>query len=376
MNVSYKNGLLSIGLGIVAAFLIINIFFRQEPNFAELALGEETKAYLATDSLGHPIHLVHDSLSQLLLTGWQKRGKNEVALVLGNSQTHSINQLKEGDQTYVGLLHQKWRPRKLDVVAHTIPNANLQELYLLFRYWQTKLPVTTVLVPVFMDDLREDGIRDVFLAQLLQTKFQIEGDTSEVVRQINKTLASLQSNQGSSADNDFKALEQTVQESVEKHLNDFLQQHFSSWGYRPNVRGQLFANLHVLRNTAFGISASTKRKMIPARMKNNYAALERLLTFAQAHKIKVLLYVPPIRSDVPIPYDEAEYMQFKREVELMAKQHGALFANLEQIVPGNNWGSKNATTIDGGKTEIDYMHFQYPGHQLLADSLDAQLFRQ
>jgi hypothetical protein len=375
MHIHNKSELLSIIIALVLAFTIINLFFREETNFAELALGEETKAYLATDSLGHPIHLIGDSLSQLLLTGWQKRGKNEVALVLGNSQTHSINQLKEGDQTYVGLLHQKWRHRKLDVVAHTIPNANLQELYLLFRYWQTKLPVMTVLVPVFMDDLREDGIRDVFLAQLLQTKFQIEGDTSEVVRQINKTLASLQSNQGSSADNDFKALEQTVQESVEKRLNDFLQQHFSSWGYRPNVRGQLFANLHVLRNTAFGISASTKRKMIPARMKKNYAALEQLLTFARTKKIKVLLYVPPIRSDVLIPYDEAEYKHFKVYVEEMAKQYGALFANLEQIVPGNYWGAKNATTL-GGKVEIDYMHFQYPGHQLLADSLDAQLFRQ
>ncbi len=118
MNKLHKSGLLSIVLAIIAAFLIINVFFRQEQNFAELALGEETKAYLATDSLGHPIHLIGDSLSQLLLTGWQKRGKNEVALVLGNSQTHSINQLKEGDQTYVGLLHQKWRHRKLDVVAH------------------------------------------------------------------------------------------------------------------------------------------------------------------------------------------------------------------------------------------------------------------
>ncbi len=115
--------------------------------------------------------------------------------------------------------------------------------------------------------------------------------------------------------------------------------------------------------------------MIPARMKKNYAALEQLLTFARTKKIKVLLYVPPIRSDVLIPYDEAEYKHFKVYVEEMAKQYGALFANLEQIVPGNYWGAKNATTL-GGKVEIDYMHFQYPGHQLLADSLDAQLFRQ
>jgi hypothetical protein len=374
MKVPYKSGLVPIGLAGIAAILIINLFFHEEKNFAELALGQETKAYLATDSLGAPIHVVSDSTVPDLLKGWQLRGQKDVMFILGNSQTHSINQLKPGDQTYVALLYQRWRAYQIDVLAHTIPNANLQEFYLLFRYWQTKLPIKTVLLPVFMDDLREDGIRNVFLAGLVQSKYQIDRDSSEIARQINQSLAALQPVAQNNPD--LKALEETVQESVEKELNDFLQQHFRSWSYRPNVRGQLFADLHQMRNTIFGISASSKRKMIPARLKNNYGALERLLAVAQQQKIKVLLYVPPIRSDVPIPYDETEYEQFKQYVEQRAKQYGAIFANLEHLVPGENWGSKNATTIDGSKTELDYMHFQYRGHQLLADSLHALLTRQ
>jgi hypothetical protein len=375
MRISNRSGLLPMIIAFVLAFTIINLFFREERNFAELALGEETKPYLAIDSLGYPVHLVNDSSTSRFLLGWQQRGKLDVALFLGNSQTHSINQLKPGEKNYVELLQRNWQPQQLDVLAHTVPNANLQEFYLFFRYWQSKLPIKTILVPIFMDDLREDGIREVFMPQLIREKFQIPDDTSELTLSINKTLSTFRPGAEKTNENDLKALEQTVQESVEKFCNDFLQQHFSSWAYRPNVRGQLLTQLHLLRNTVFGISASTKRKLIPARTKNNYQALEQILTVARDHQIAVVLYLPPIRSDVPIPYDEAEYKQFKAEIKSQAAKYKAVFADFDSIVPGEYWGSKNATTVGGGKTEIDYMHFQYRGHQLLADSLNALLNR-
>ena len=47
-------------------------------------------------------------------------------------------------------------------------------------------------------------------------------------------------------------------------------------------------------------------------------------------------------------------------------------ANYESIVPGELWGYKEATNLMDER-EIDFMHFQYRGHQILADSLQVQL---
>ena len=44
------------------------------------------------------------------------------------------------------------------------------------------------------------------------------------------------------------------------------------------------------------------------------------------------------------------------------------FYNFEKIVPGELWGYKGSTNLLE-KREVDYMHFQYKGHQILADSL-------
>lgn len=98
-------------------------------------------------------------------------------------------------------------------------------------------------------------------------------------------------------------------------------------------------------------------------------ALKRILELTASEEIPTLIYIPPIRTDVEVPYVLQEYEAFKTEMnDAVAAHPHARFKNWEGIVPGELWGLKASTTGDD-EPELDFMHFQYRGHQILADSL-------
>tara|TARA_B100000315_G_C14536897_1_gene568929 strand:- start:1226 stop:1567 length:342 start_codon:yes stop_codon:yes gene_type:complete len=67
-------------------------------------------------------------------------------------------------------------------------------------------------------------------------------------------------------------------------------------------------------------------------------------------------------------YDKREYIDFKNEIKNIAKMNDAYFLDFENIIPAKYWGSKASTAIDND-LEIDFMHFQFKGHKILADTL-------
>jgi hypothetical protein len=371
---------IELAVAFILSLFLLKMFFSEKVVFEDLALGEETTRFLAKDSANRPMHIVEmNGEEQALLKTWSESGKDSVVLVLGNSQTHSINQIKPKDEIYVSSLGKHYESRGYKVFCHSIPNASLQEFLVMFEYWKHQLPVKLLLLPVFMDDLREDGLRDVFFNGLIAKQFRIGDSTAPIAKKLNGELSKFHASTASgetATDEDMKALHETVQENVERKMNDWLDAHFFAWAYRPTVRGELFNGLYNFRNTLFGIDASTKRKMIPARMETNLRALEQILASASSSGVKAIVYIPPIRHDVPLPYDENEYISFKEAVRSRVGAQHAAFADLDTLVPGQYWGMKNSTNASG-KKELDYMHFQYAGHKLLSDALvpliDSQL---
>jgi len=362
----------------ILAFLVISVYFKENTKFEDLALGEHTSSYQgrADTNLIHVIR-INEQEESSLVNGWKDRGQKKLIFCFGNSQSSSINQMKEGDVVYPELLHRRFEQEGnlLEVLCHSIPNANLQELLLSFEYWRGKLPIQAITLPVFMDDLREEGIRGVFFPNLITSKYQIVDSSEAIVQQINQSLRKLKSvknSAGGAEKTDMAALNETVQEKSETYLNDWLNVHFSPWAYRPNVRGAMFNDLYLLRNTAFGITAETKRKMIPQRYQENIDALKVILNRCQNLGIKVVLYIPPIRNDVEVPYNLKEYNNFKQEIANLANINHCTFYNWESIVPAKLWGLKGSTN-GTGKPELDYMHFQCPGHIILSDSLYSAL---
>lgn len=369
--------LLELFCAFFASLMVIHFNFSENKNFETLAFGTQTVSYQSTDSHGTLNHIIkiNNEESQQLIKGWENRGKKSVMMILGNSQTHSINQKKDKETNYVEALQRKFLNKNIDVICTSFPNASLQEFYLSYLYWKNKLPIQTVVVPVFMDDLREDGVRgDVFFSDLIDERFLIKDSSDYLPRKINKELQVFWHNKSQevslSENNDMAALSETFQEKTETWLNTKLSENFSIWNHRANIRGDFFNWLYKARNTILRIDASTVRKMIPQRYVYNIHALELIVEDCIASNIKVYLYIPPIRFDVKLPYDEGEYHKFKNEILVFANRYPqkVKFKNLESVIPGELWGYKEATNLTSDK-EIDYMHFQFKGHQILADSL-------
>lgn len=373
----YKIRLSEIILGIFIASLFIYWQTRKKVNFEDFALGKGTSSFYAERN-GFPIHLskfTQNGLSQLK-QGWINRGENDILLVLGNSQTHGINHIKKGDMGYNALLFDTLQPIKIDVITHSIPNANLQELLLSYRYLSNDLPIKHLVIPLFMDDLREDGIRDVFFPEVIDRQYSIE-DTTLVSLKINRALKVFQettdNNEVVNGDENMTALNETVQEEIEKLLTEELGTISKSWSGRESLRGSIFTNMYLLRNTVLGIDAQTKRPLIKDRYYHNISAFKSLLEHTKTQNVKVLAYIPPIRNDVEIPYIISEYEDFKLDIgNIVSTYEHVSFVNLESIVLSQYWGTKEATNLLG-KEELDFMHFQYAGHKLLYENLLGEI---
>jgi hypothetical protein len=238
----------------------------------------------------------------------------------------------------------------------------------LFEYLNARLPLEVLALAVVFDDLRETGLRpDVALA--LRDRHTVAAlNASDIGRKI------LADARGQAVDPDLAGVRETPQEYTETVFNEWLDRRVPLWELRPEARGSIVTTLYHLRNTLFGITAQTKRRTIPGRYDANMAAVRALLASAAASGVRTLVYVVPLRDDVEIPYAVEDYERFKLELEQVAVSQGARFADLDDVVPAAFWGQKDATTVTGG-LELDFMHFQAPGHELLADAVGELLER-
>ena len=360
--------------GFILAIVIIRLLFLgKAENPEEYGLGKQSTAYFPKID-GHPIHV--DSFAGIPAMqsyALKEAGQRKITLWLGNSQLHGINQFSNGDRNCVDYLF-------LDkigshfVIGYSIPNANLQEHYVAFKYLLTQLPVKQLILPVFFDDTRETGIRPDLLRVPIKEAMASDMDSSSFGVSLKSQFEATGGEASGKDDQDMKALHSTTQEVVEQKLNKDLASVSEIWDERANIRSAvIYSYIYRLRNSMLGINPSTKRKKIPARYQDNLQAFINLLVTARKSQVDVLVYIPPIRGDVEQPYLQPEYEAFKEEIRKLCQDYGARFYNAENIVPPQYWGTKPATTMDGNAGEIDFMHFKAQAHRILVDSLKNKI---
>jgi len=360
-------------IALTIAFYILQLKYNTQikTNFEEIGLGEGTSSYAPVID-NHPIQAIH-SLKEVegIKTGWQQRGASQTLLWLGNSQLHGINQYKQGDRNAVEALHVALQPSGKDVIAFSLPNADLQEHYLLFAYFVAHFKLDQLLIPVFLDDTRENGIRntlvDVPLDLSVRKILAATPSGAKILEQVEDSAPGTTS-EGSTETAGIKA---TIQEKAETAITGWLTGHSQIWRSREQARGDIYLLLYNTRNKIFGIRPESQRKMIPANYQANMAAFEAILSLAQQKNIRVQVYIPPIRNDISLPYDPGEYSTFKQYVAELCKKYQAGWINLEKVVPDQYW-KINKPGKDGAST-LDFMHFEAPGHEILADTLFRHL---
>jgi hypothetical protein len=354
--------LLALAAG-AALFSVCAAELRSQP-LDQLALGAETQTVLV-DYQGEPVHCAGvGQPAPKCIAPALSRSLSQRVLWLGNSQLHAINQPQPGARTAPVLLAEQLRPLGTEVLGLSEPNASLQEHELMLAYAIANYQPTALILPAVFDDTREDRIRSElgFMAQDRQV-LRILENSSIVDR--------LRSDSVADPDCARPFTPGCLQETVERAIDGALSV-WPAWNARGETRGSIAVFMYQMRNTVFGIRPTSARRRISGAYQRNMTSLREILELAQRHRVHAIVYIAPIRQDVPLPYILSEYDEFKTQAAQLASAHGASFLNLEELVPPAFWGAKAATDIGGGQ-EIDFMHFQFRGHQLLAEAARRQL---
>jgi hypothetical protein len=359
----------------LALFLIYITYKGDRTNFNNAALDTLTAHYYG-EFEGRKIHCGAADHPDLCVENSYPFEQNKIVLWFGNSQLHAINQFTSGQRNAPHYLFQQQIKKGRYVVTYSYPNANLQEYYVLLEYLKTRMAISTLIIPIVFDDFRESGVRPALSSLIKDSNLALSLSETKpgqlIIQQYNQTSNSQDVTGSNKKQKSFGNDKLSIQETSENYLNNWLKDHSELWALRPQVRGDLFLRAYQLRNTVFGITPQSKRRIIKGRYNLNMDALKAILTSCRNSGIKVLVYIVPIRNDVDIPYDHGEYTIFKRELKKTTKLYNVQLENLENLVPNRYWGKTHGTGINQA-AEVDFMHFQESGHVLLADSLKNML---
>lgn len=348
----------------VASFLFAVLFLFwvfppvDERTFEDAALGEQTQTVIGMLG-GHRVHCFTMKDGEECIKPALERQLDKTMVWLGNSQLHAINQLKDSDVLSSVKIAEALRDEGIEMLTFSQPNATLQEHLIMYEALSERINIDYLLLPLVFDDTREIQIRP-------DIKYSLKNQN--VYDRLKQSEAGSLLLQETSDVENPSASGKTFQARSENYITSVLENLIGWEKLRERARGSIRLSIYKIRNSVFGINSSSIRKKIPGAYAANIAAFEQILISAKQNDVSVLVYIPPLRSDVPRPYDPDEYETFKFEVQEISRLHGSDFFDFETLVPGKFWGTMNSINADNGPT-YDFMHFRGEGHDLLADAI-------
>ncbi|MEJ8572815.1 hypothetical protein [Microbaculum marinum] len=347
-----------LGLLLSVALLEIardTILFRLE----DAALGTETVSIFGTAPEGR-VHC-QDARDGHLCEEAYLRDPGPGVLWLGNSQLHAINRYRPGDRLATEILHDWFRSCGAYLVAYSQPNANLLEHAIAFHALADTYDVRLLILPVVLDDFREQGVRQSVSALLGDAALPLRGSSFGPFLDENRDATTDRSD----------SKEETLQALTEAWLDREVATYWPAWAARDQLRGVASYALYLLRNRIFGINAQTQRVVAENAYREKLAVLESLLRDARAMGVDVFLYIPPYRADIAGPYHPEQYARLKADAARLASEYEAQFAQLDTVVAGPEWGMVRDSVF--GFEDYDFMHFTAEGQRRLAEALEMAL---
>ncbi len=354
------------GVALLLALLVVRWIASTASNFQDLALGEQTASVFGTLD-GDTIFCGSIKKIDECLAPARQRNLARRVIWLGNSQLHAINQVKPGDTTAPVQLAAGLRPKGVEVLGFSMPNASLIEMLVAANFLASDRRIDVLIVPLFLDDTRVQAVRED-----LRLAADPADRKAELQQLASGRFAIAQLNALANSDVPAESSATTLQQKSEMAVTTRLEQCCGLESMRFAAHGQIDVQAYLLRNWVFGITPQSVRPVLPVAYQQNLAALEDIFRIAQRNSTRVIAYIPPLRQDFKPPYDPQQYQAFKAQTRALAQRYGVRWIDFDRLVPGRYWGTKAATSL-GGKAELDFMHYQEPGHAMLAQAMAPQV---
>ena len=266
--------------------------------------------------------------------------KNKNVLLLGNSQNMStIVKDNINNHTVIKYLYDNLKESAYLPISLAFPNANLQEQYFVLETVSKKIKLDTVILPIFLDDTRENGLRDD-----VKNYIGKGDDVSSTNKEINELIG------------------------IAK-LSIYTDKYLPYWNKRIEIKNSIEYNLYLLRNFIFNIQKSSNRRIIKSYYLNNLNYFEKIIDFTNKNNIKLIAYIAPIPPGAKI-YDNNEYNEFLNYLKKINSNNYSLY-DLNDSIPKTDW----AINPSKRNEYIDYMHFDGNGHKLLGNILTNIMFK-
>jgi hypothetical protein len=329
----------------------------------------------------------------VLKKGRTPDAKHTELLYIGNSQTVAIMDQAPGDmitpQWLQVLLARQNTPQKnsegakpIEVNLGSLPNITAPELLIQLVAAGERSPrqADILIVAAVLEEFRGLGIREEVaeLASAPEVKTRLhslveQGSDLPTVRTSLQTLlnqsvssAELPLTTNSSDSPYAKRLEQRLQKSSES---------IPLFADRDNLRAQVALSYHEWRNRLLGITTASVRPVPESSYRASLEMIELAFRYAQLAKIKVVLYLAPIRPIQPNPNLPSDVARFRRDLPTLCQKYGAKCLDYVDLVPEKLWTNYPDYTV-GSKGERDYAHFTGAAHKLLAEKLMADAWPQ
>jgi hypothetical protein len=287
--------------------------------------------------------------------------KQRVVVLSGMSQMFTINDRKPGDKTISEWMDQTLRPQGVRVWGEAAPNECNEEAMLQMVAFCSEARTTPA---VFIYGLCFDKFRNVDLRPGYLDFLSSRPDLQTLWQQTAMRFAKTYPEASAKMLSTLQSLRQTdvgQSDSFESRLRDFVGRYSPLVATRKDLNAWAQIEIFALRNVALHITPTSKRPIIQSRYDFNRQFLGMMADVAKAHHVQLIVYIIPLNPLAQNPYVPAEYEAFKEWAKQFAADRGLPFANLENLIPHDEWGE-----FMGGP---DFKHFRGEGHKRTAAAL-------
>jgi hypothetical protein len=302
---------------------------------------------------------------------------------LGNSQISSMPGRLPGDLYVPGALEARLRGALgvVTVCPISLGGMNLAESFALLAVITERLPEArpVVVTSVALDQMRSVGLRDEVAREIeapqvkspVRAFVEAAADLTEARRALAPFLQVARPGAPSAPGRAGPAARVEPSSAAER-AEAALQagaERLPLFARREDIQRSLVIGYVTGRNRLLGISSASIRPLPESTYRQSLQLLELSIRYADARRVRLVVYIAPFRPRQPRPFPEATLVALRRDVKELCARYRATCLDYVDLLPDEVYSvyPPGSEGLDG---QPDFAHLTARGHEALA----AQLF--